>query len=338
LPVAGLQRLEILKVMAARGTTLILDEPTGSLSPTDAADLLSLVRRLVDRGSGAVLITHKLDEALRFGDRVTVLRRGQVALSGPIAGRSAADLAHAMLGESLSGQPPWENVLRGSVVVSAEEITIPPFAGSGPGIRSGTFQIRSGETVGVAAVEGNGERELLRAVAGLLPIASGKLTVGQPVTLVPEDRTGEGIVGQFTLAENLTLGLGPSASWVRHGLINRSAARVEAASLLQRYEIIAAGPDALAGTLSGGNQQKLILARALEQHPRVLVAENPGRGLAKLRASARTGAGVIIHSSDLDELIDWCDRILVVVQGRIHIPPREAGREALGRLLLGVQG
>lgn len=346
LPVAALQRLEILKVLAGNASILILDEPTGSLTHGEADELLALVRRLVGQGSSAVLITHKLEEVIRFADRVTVLRRGTVVMSDPVAGKKGSDLARAMLGESLSERVQLVPILPGAVVVSAEAITLAPLTGKGPGIKNGSFQIRAGETVGLAAVEGNGEREFLRAVAGLISAAKGSLVVEQPASLIPEDRTTEGIISDFTVTENLTLGLGESASWIRGGVIDHAASRSETARLLQQHGIVAAGPGAIAGTLSGGNQQKLILARALEMNPRVLVAENPGRGLdiraaraafERLRAAARGGAGVLIHSSDLDELLDWCDRILVVAQGRVHIPPPGASRETIGRMFLAVE-
>lgn len=347
LSVASLQRLEVLKLLASRASILILDEPTGALAPAEAEELLSLIRRLVERGSAAVLITHKLDEAIRYADRVTVLRRGVVTEAGPITGRSELDLARAMLGQSPVERKPREPMLPGAVVVGAEGIRVASVAGRGPGITNASFEVRAGEMVGVAAVEGNGERELLRAVAGLAPVVYGKLAVERPVALIPEDRTTEGIIGDFTVTENLTLGLGASARWVRHGLLDRRAARTETARILREYDIAASGPDLPAGALSGGNQQKLILARALEHNPRVLVAENPARGLdilaaqlsfERLRAAARSGAGVLVHSGDLEELLDWCDRIIVVAQGRVHTPPPQASRELLGRLLLGMDG
>jgi general nucleoside transport system ATP-binding protein len=345
LEVAALQRLEILKVLAGKATVLILDEPTGSLAPAEAEDLLQLIRRLVNGGASAVLITHKLDEALRFADRVTVLRRGKVVLSDSIKGMTEEDLALAMLGESLLPPQPAERILPGPVVVSAQGIAIPSVTATGPGIKSGTFQIFAGEMVGIASVEGNGERELMRAIAGLIVPSDGTLEVELPVSLVPEDRTTDGLIGDFSLADNLTLGWGGSAPWVHRGLIDNAKAASETAKLLQRYGVIASGPGTTAGTLSGGNQQKLILARALEQGPRVVVAENPGRGLDvkasqaaldRLRLAARQGAGVLIHSTDLDELVSWCDRLLVVAKGRVLAPPPEADRDVIGRMMLGV--
>jgi simple sugar transport system ATP-binding protein len=210
---------------------------------------------------------------------------------------------------------------------------------------TGTFQVSAGETVGIAAVEGNGERELLRAIAGLVSPTSGELIVQQPVSLVPEDRSTEGLIGDFTLTENLTLAWDRRAPWISRGMIDHAKAGLETAKLIHDYGVAAAGPSVRAGTLSGGNQQKLILARALEMAPRVVVAENPGRGLdvratrnafERLRMAARHGAGVVIHSTDLDELFEWCDRLLVVAKGRVHVAPPGADRETIGRIMLGV--
>lgn len=345
LPVAALQRLEILKVLAGKATILVLDEPTGSLAPAEAEELLELVRRLVQRGASAILITHKLDEALRFADRVTVLRRGGVVLADSIKGQTRNGLAEAMLGEALSDPRVLEKIPPGPVVVSARDLVIPAVTATGPGIRNGTFQLCAGETVGIASVEGNGERELLRAIAGLVSPSGGTLVVEQPVSLVPEDRSTEGLISDFSLAENLTLGWGRRSPWVHRGLIDHAKAELETSRLIQHYEVAASDGATLAGTLSGGNQQKLILARALEQAPRVVVAENPGRGLdvratqasfERLRSAARNGAGVLIHSPDLDELITWCDRILVVAKGQIHVPSPDADRELIGRIMLGL--
>lgn len=345
LTVAQLQRLEIMKVMASEATVLILDEPTGSLSPHEADELLRLVRGLVERGSAAVLITHKLEEAVRYADRVTVLRQGSVTLTGEVEGKRSADLAMAMLGSSLVKQKPGDPMTPGEIVVSAESMEVAPVGGKGPGIRRATFQIRGGEMVGIAAIEGNGEREFLRAVAGFLRPCKGTLSVTQPVALVPEDRSSEGIISDFTLAENLTLGLGDAAPWIHRGMVHRAEAKAATARVLSRYQIVAPGPGAIAGTLSGGNQQKLILARVLEQNPTVLVAENPVRGLdirasqaafGYLLAAARGGAAVLVHSSDLDELLEWCDRILVIARGEVYQPPAPADRDAIGRLLLAV--
>jgi simple sugar transport system ATP-binding protein len=164
------------------------------------------------------------------------------------------------------------------------------------------------------------------------------------VSLVPEDRSTEGLIGEFSLTENLTLGWGARSPWIHRGIIDRTKADFATARIIRNYDIAAAGPAVPAGTLSGGNQQKLILARALELAPKVVVAENPGRGLdvrasqaafEHLRVAARQGAGVLIHSTDLDELLEWCDRILVVAKGQVHVAPPATDRELIGRLMLG---
>jgi simple sugar transport system ATP-binding protein len=343
LPVAALQRLEILKLLVGDASILILDEPTGSLSQEEGNELLHLLRRLVGQGSSAVLITHKLDEAIRFADRVTVIRRGQVTASGPIAGQTTSDLARAMLGETVAGTSRLSPPRPGEPVVTARAVTVGPIAGRGPGIREANFVIHAGETVGLASVEGNGERELLRAVAGLAPVKRGSLEVRQPVSLVPEDRIREALVPEFSLSENATLALGRAAPWVRRGIIHPAEALTATSRLIEEYQIGAPGPAAAAGTLSGGNQQKLALALALQRGSRVIVAENPGRGLDVraarlgfewLRAAAGRGAGILVFSSDLDELLGWCDRLLVVSQGQVYSPPAGSGREEIGRLLL----
>jgi ABC-type uncharacterized transport system ATPase subunit len=177
----------------------------------------------------------------------------------------------------------------------------------------------------------------------LVPVDRGSLDVQRPVSLVPEDRLHEALVPEFSLSENITLALGRAAPWVRRGIIHPAEALTAASRLIEKYQIRAPGPGVPAGTLSGGNQQRLALALALERKSRVIVAENPGRGLDVraarlgfewLRAAAGRGAGVLIYSSDLDELLGWCDRFLVVSQGRVYSLPAGAGREEIGRLFL----
>jgi len=197
--------------------------------------------------------------------------------------------------------------------------------------------------VGVAAVEGSGQRELLRAVAGLARPTGGSLVCQGPVAFVPEDRTTEGLIGDFTLTENAVLSQGPRIPWVRGPWVDWSRARRRTAALLEASRIQAAGPDARARTLSGGNQQRLVIALALEREPRVLVAENPTRGLdlkattevlARLREAASGGRAVLVHASDLDELLAVSDRVVVVANGVLHQLPPGADREVIGKTML----
>ncbi|MEO8199335.1 MAG: ATP-binding cassette domain-containing protein [Gemmatimonadota bacterium] len=343
LSVTQLQRLEIVKALATGATILLFDEPTGSLAPQESDALLHLIERLVLQGGSAVLITHKLNEALKHAKRLTVLRRGEVTLQGAASQFTAHDLARAMLGEDMPSdiRAPGHSV--GGVVVDAVGISVMPIDGRGPGLLGATFQLRAGEVVGLAAVQGNGERELIRAVAGLVRPSRGTLSKPQPVAFVPEDRTNEGLIAQFSITENMILGSDRTAPWVHHGLLDTGMAGQAASRLIERFGIIAPGPDVTAGSLSGGNQQKLILARALEMKSPVIVAENPTRGLdvraarsalRQLAEAAAGGAAVMIYCTDLDELFLASDRILVVSGGRVIEAPPRPDREMIGRLML----
>jgi simple sugar transport system ATP-binding protein len=213
----------------------------------------------------------------------------------------------------------------------------------GIALRGAALTVLPGEIVGIAAVEGGGQRELMRTVAGLIEPLRGALEVRGPVAFVPEDRTTEGLILSLSLAENVVLGMGASAPGVAGALVSWNAASAATADLIARFGMTAAGPEAPAGTLSGGNQQKLVLARALARDPRVIVAENPTRGLdvaaaaevhRRLRDAAAGGAAVLFHSSDLDEVLAIADR-LVVVSGGILRQPESRDRDMVGRMMIG---
>lgn len=344
LSVALKQRLEIVKALASDARILLLDEPTAVLAPAEAAELFEFVRGFVGTGGAVVLVTHKLDEALHVADRVTVLRRGQVVLSGPTSDATADSLTEAMIGGAVELAERRQPSAGGPVLVRCEALEVQ--GESGAGLRQASFDVRGGELVAVAGVEGNGQRELLRAVAGLLRPFRGLLEVSRPIAFVPEDRTTEGVIPAFTLTENVVLGVGRSAPWIKGRRVRRvdwAAARRRTAELLREFSVRAAGPEATAGSLSGGNQQKLLMARAFERRPRVLVAENPTRGLdvqaaaavhARLRAAAAAGAAVLIYSNDLDEVLDLGNRVLVAANGEITEAPAGAERRQLGEMML----
>jgi simple sugar transport system ATP-binding protein len=342
------QRLEIVKALATDATILLLDEPTAVLAPAEADELARMVRAFAARGNSVVLITHKLDEALAMADRITVLRRGTVVWSGAARDATRDLLAQAMIGgggEALelagTGQPV---VLANEIRITAEGLTVLRSDKGTVAVRAASLVVRAGEIVGVAGVEGNGQRELLRAVAGRLPQASGRLEVAEPVGFVPEDRTTEGLVGEMSLTENLVLGLADDARWRAGAWIRWPVARRRVAELIDIFRVRADGSEVPARTLSGGNQQKLIIARALEMQPRVLVAEQPTRGLdigaaadvhARLRAAAASGAAVLFSSSDLDEVVALATRVVVAVQGRLLEMQPAADRAAIGAAMLG---
>lgn len=342
---AGLrQRLEVLKALAGDARILLLDEPTSVLPPSEANTFLGLVQRLRDRGVATILITHKLREALAVADRITVLRAGEVVRTGAAGAENADALATAMLGSTPARAATRTRAAAGDVVIDTRDLVIPGAAGGGTGIRNASFRIRAGEVVGLAAVEGNGQRELLRALAGLVPRARGTIQVTGPVSFIPEDRTSEGQVGELSLTENLVLSQGRAAPWVRRGWLDWPAARRRAGELLERFDIRAPGPDVAAELLSGGNQQRQIIANAMERGPRVLLAENPVRGLdlrataevyTRLRRAAAEGAAVLVHLPDLDDLLDVADRILVLAAGELIAMPEGADRDQIGRAMLG---
>jgi ABC-type uncharacterized transport system ATPase subunit len=343
------QRLEILKALAADARILLLDEPTAVLAPAEVDDLLRMVRRFTASGGAAVLITHKLDEALAAADRVTVLRRGEVVLVGELAEQTAASLAAAMVGESgveRSAAPPRRMDsarTSGSPLVRLERLDVARESGFGMAVRGVTLSVAAGERVGVAAVEGNGQRELLRAVAGRVHPLRGLREVAEPVAFIPEDRTTEGLIPEMTLTENLVLGSSQGGPWLRGGRIDWRLARARTAALLEEYAVAAPGPWAPAGSLSGGNQQRVVIARELSKGPAVVVAENPTRGLdirataaihARLREVAARGAAVLFHSSDLDEVLALATRVVVARRGELLEPASGAARETIGALML----
>ena len=326
LSVALRQRLEIGKALVTGARILLLDEPSAVLAPSEVEELLTLVREFVDGGGAAALITHKLREVFVAADRVTVLRQGAVTFSGAVTGQTEDTLARAMIGEAVERS------------ATATSPTTPGSSESPPIVSHfGGIALRAGDLVGVAAVEGNGQRELLRGIA--LGDRTGSMA------LVPEDRTTEGLIPELSITENMMLGLDGDPRWARGRRLDWTRARSRTAELIEAFRIRADGPDAAVRTLSGGNQQKVVLARALERRPAILVAENPTRGLdirattfvhQQLRDAANSGVLVLIYSTDLDEVLDLGRRVLVVHAGQVAEAPRGADRRVVGGMMLGV--
>lgn len=344
---AGLkQRLEVLKALAAEAKVLLLDEPTSVLSPPDADALLEQVGEFRRRGVSTVLITHKLREAIEVADRVTVLRRGRVVFSGAVKGNSAESLARHMLGESPATSMPGRGTAASSQTLGRlTNLSVGRIGSSGSGLHEATLQLLAGEVVGVAAVEGNGQRELFRAFAGLAKPISGRVELFGKVAFVPEDRSAEGVIGEFSLTENLVLSQAASAEWIRWPWINWEKARMRAGELIEGFQVRASGAEARAASLSGGNQQRMVIAEALERKPAVLLAENPTRGLDfkatqdimdRLRQAAGSGMAVLVHLPDLDDLLEIATRVVVLNQGRLIEMSPGSTRDQIGRRMLGV--
>lgn len=340
LSVAAQQRLEIVRALAHDPSTLILDEPTAVLPPSDADELLAVLRRFAAAGGAVVLITHKLREALSAADDVTVLRAGRTVLADRVAAVDADALARAMIG----GAPPTAAPRRarpnasGPVVLSAHDVVLQDARGV-PRVKGVTLDVHAGEILGLAGVDGSGHHELLLALSGRLTPTSGALSIPGVVGFVPEDRHRDALILDFSITENVALrGAGRA-----RGRLPWSSLRARAAALLGDYDIRPPQPDMPAGALSGGNQQKLVLGRELSATPKALVVENPTRGLdisasaavrERLVAARDAGAAVVAYSSDLDEVLAMADRLIVTFAGRAREVPLD--REVAGRAMLGL--
>lgn len=329
------QRLEILKALARDARLLILDEPTAVLPPGEVQGLLAWIRRFAESGGTVVLVTHKLREALAVAHDVTVLRRGRVVHRATAAASTEQTLAAAIFPEALPSSA-VPRVDPGDIVVRAQSVDVAD--ARRVRVRSASFALRRGEIVGIAAIEGSGHRDLLAALARLTRPARGTLELPRQIAVIPSDRGVEGLIPDFTLTENVAL----RDAGTRKGLMPWQELASRTARILERFSIAAPATVARAATLSGGNQQRLVVGRELETAVDLVVADNPTRGLdlratsfvhEQLRAAAALGAVVVVHSSDLDEVLSLATRILVVFDGVVtEVPP---DRDTVGRAMLG---
>ncbi len=350
LSVSAQQRCEIVKALVRDARVLILDEPTAVLAPDEAQVLLAWLRAFADvqPDHAVVLITHKLRDALAVADDITVLRRGRHVVTGAARDFTEQTLADAMLGPGERSHTVEEEVLphvtahadsvgAHHVVLQADALAVRDAHGV-MRVRQASFGVRAGEIVGVAAVEGAGQAELLRAMAGLRPVAGGRLHAPDDVGFVPEDRHHDALLLDASLTENFAL----RDAGARRGRVPWRAFAAHTAELLAGRDVRASGADTTARTLSGGNQQKFILARALDDAPAALVVENPTRGLDfrataavhdALRDARDAGIAILFYSSDLDEVLSLADRVLVMHDGTAREVPRD--RDIVGHAMLG---
>jgi ABC-type uncharacterized transport system ATPase subunit len=348
------QRVEIIKVLMRRPDVLILDEPTAVLAPAEVERLLELLRGLAREGRTVVLVAHKLDEVLSVADRVTVLRAGTTVLEAPRAEVDAGVLVEAMVGavgteeaaevKTAAGDTEvltWSEHRDVPIIARLKDVSVRGARGENA-LVGVSLEVRRGEIVGVAGVEGNGQRELAQVLSGRLVPDSGVADLPADPAYIPQDRTREGLVAEFTLAENMALALHRGAEYRRGPILRWGAIRERARQLLEAFAVIPAVPDMPARALSGGNQQRVVVARELSRVPELLVAENPTRGL-DVSASAFVHrrlrdlpeSAVVLISTDLDEVLRLSDRVLVLVRGRLHPVPDEARtRDGVGRLML----
>jgi general nucleoside transport system ATP-binding protein len=333
------QRVEILKALYRGADILILDEPTAVLTPQEAQELFEILETLKREGMSIIFISHKLKEVLEIADRITVLRRGETVDTVPREGATEQGLARLMVGREvlLRVEKPPPNP--GEPLLVVEDLAVQDDRGL-DAVRGVSFEVRAGEILGIAGVDGNGQRELIDALTGLLKPAAGRIIVqGRDQTTasakhrledwlghIPEDRQRRGLVLEFTLAENLVLHDYDRPPFARFGWLYPARLLDWARKLLQEFDVRGGGPETLAAALSGGNQQKVVVAREVGRDPRVLVAAQPTRGLdvgaiefihRRLVEERDEGRAVLLLSLELDEILSLSDRILVIYEGRL---------------------
>jgi general nucleoside transport system ATP-binding protein len=352
------QRVEILKALYRGADVLILDEPTAVLTPQEAHELFGIIRSLKADGKSIIFITHKLNEVLEIADRITVLRRGRKIETVPSEGATEASLARAMVGREVLLRVEKTPAQPGDVLLSVENLRVIDDRGIEK-VRGISFDVRAGEIVGIAGVDGNGQTELIDAITGLQKIEGGTVTVGGQtmsnanaremldagVGHIPEDRQRRGLVLEFSIAENIALHDYARAPNARLGWLFPARLIERATRLIREFDVRGGGPLTRAGGLSGGNQQKVVAAREIDRDPKVLIAAQPTRGLdvgaieylhRRIVTERDRGRAVLLISLELDEILSLSDRILVLYEGELvgehtgEVSEQEIGLEMLG--------
>jgi len=355
------QRVEILKLLYHDAGILILDEPTSVLTPGEIGPFFDLLRRLRDAGRTIILITHKLDEVMAIADRVSVMQDGRVRAELDIEEADADTLARLMIGREVMIRLRRPSGTPGAPVLRLEELHVVDARGL-PALDAVTLDLRAGEVLGIAGVDGNGQAELAGAIAGLVPVRSGRMLLdGSDITgagvaerlqrlgiaYVPEDRHRDGLVLDASVAQNMVLRRFRSPPFARMGFFRPATVREHAQRLAEGFSVRMQSVDQPIRFLSGGNQQKVILARELDGEPRVLVVAQPTKGLdvgaiefvqSEIIAQRERGVAVLYISTELEHLLDVSDRVGVLFRGRLMgvLPAEEADAERVGRLMAGV--
>jgi ABC-type uncharacterized transport system ATPase subunit len=359
LSVGEQQRVEILKVLVRRARILILDEPTAVLMPQKIADLMVTLRQLASQGFSIFIVTHKLAEAMQVGDRVSVMRAGHMIGTWKTSDTHPDALITSMIGHGRDAHLERRETLPGEPILHLRSITAPGDRGV-DALRGLDLSLQRGEILGVAGVEGNGQRELAETIVGLRPITNGDIVLHgesirdrsridilhRGVGFVPEDRHHDALVLPLSISENAILVSHRDRTFDRRGLLISEAVAAFAERLVREFQIRCAGVNLPIRSLSGGNQQKLVLAREIARNPRLLIAMQPTRGLdvgaidyvhARLIEARNQGTAVLLISTELDEVMAVSDRIAVLREGRIvgNLTRAEATMDGIGRLMLG---
>jgi len=352
------QRVEIMKALYRNADLLILDEPTAVLTPQEASDLFEILRTLQREGISIIFISHKLNEVLEIADRITVLRRGKTIETVPREGATEASLARAMVGRDVLLRVDKAPAQPGGILLTVQDLHVRDDREIEK-VRGVSFEVRAGEIVGIAGVDGNGQTELIDALTGLRRIESGTVTIGgrtlshadaraaldAGIGHIPEDRQRRGLVLEYSIAENIALHDYAKAPTARFGWLFPRRMVERARTLIREFDVRGGGPYTRAGSLSGGNQQKLVAAREIARDPTVLIAAQPTRGIdvgaieylhRRLVTERDEGKAILLVSLEMDEILSLSDRILVMYEGKIvgeHTG--EVSEEAVGLEMLG---
>ena len=357
--VGAQQRVEILKTLYRGADMIIFDEPTAVLTPSEILELLDIMRNLVKEGKSIVLITHKLDEIRAVADRVTVIRRGQSIETVPVAGSTSEQLAEMMVGRAVSFKTDKVSSNPKEIILSIQNLVVNENRGV-PAVKNLSLDVRAGEIVGIAGIDGNGQTELIQAITGLRKSQSGSIKIkgvetthfkprqitDMSVGHVPEDRHRDGMVLEMTLAENMALQTYYKEPFSKNGVLNYGKINEHARKLMVEFDVRAASEIVSGGSLSGGNQQKAVIAREIDRNPDLLIISQPTRGLdvgaieyirKRLVNERDKGKAILVVSFELDEILDVSDRIAVIHDGKIQgiLDPAKTDKQELGILMAG---
>ncbi len=360
LSVGQQQRIEIIKALYRGAALLILDEPTAVLTPQEVDELFIIMRQMTQDGHALIFISHKLREVVEISQRVSVLRDGKMIGTRKTSETTKQDLANWMVGREVIFAPERGNIQRGEVRLKLENVHCGSDRGA-PGLRGVSLEICSGEILGIAGVSGNGQRELADSITGLRKISAGKVILeGAEITnlppaeitermlsYIPEERMRDGMIKDFTVAENMILREHHKEPFSRYGFLNLKNISSNADALIKKFHVKTPSQETLAKNLSGGNIQKVVLARELSRNPRAIIAAQPTRGLdigateyvrERLLEQRKQGAAIALISEDLDEILALSDRIAVMYEGAVMdiVPRNEATPQRLGMLMAGV--
>jgi len=361
LSVGQQQRVEIIKSLYRGAALLILDEPTAVLTPQEVDELFLIMRQMVKDGYALIFISHKLHEVVEISNRVTVLRDGRKIGTRPTSEMTKQDLANWMVGRDIGFALDRGMVERGEIRLELENVSCGSDRGT-PGLRDVSLAVHSGEILGIAGVSGNGQRELAEVITGLRKNTSGRVRLeGVDVTgfqaaeltdrmlsYIPEERMRDGIIKEFTVAENMILREHHKQPYSKYGFLGLQEIARQSKGLISKFQVKTPSEDTPVRNLSGGNIQKVVLARELSRQPRAIVAAQPTRGLdigateyvrEQLSIQRREGAAILLISEDLDEILALSDRIAVIYEGQIMdiLPRDQASPEKLGLLMAGVK-